>query len=290
MCCLVTLFAIILYEVERGTPCFVGEPNCHLPPVLPYAMNDGYRVLINKNGGFSQFPNVFTAVWFSVVSLTSTGYGDIVPITDTGLVMAIFIMLSGACYLSMPLTAAASTFYRIFEKYNHSKLKIINANLQKEALANQEITFEFDDSFRVKIKMLLTRIRIQLSSITDVMGHLQAPTPAGVNPWFHLHKVRSKAQRKDGYATANEPPSLLSERVRSIFSKTNLLMNKCHNDLLSLGYIHKKWFKSMKVSVVTFMSLRCVLAFPLFYSYITYLSTTSLYPSLSLLHAQTYTT
>lgn len=70
---LVILFAILLFEVEGGTECFIGDKDCDPPEDQTEALRRGDRVLINKSGDLSQFSNVFFGLWFSIVTLTSTG-------------------------------------------------------------------------------------------------------------------------------------------------------------------------------------------------------------------------
>jgi hypothetical protein len=67
-------------------------------------------------------------------------FGDIVPVTNTGMMMTVFLMLAGSCYLSMPLAVrayirqletvalqlrcpqvAASTFYDVHRKFTKRK-------------------------------------------------------------------------------------------------------------------------------------------------------------------------
>lgn len=50
----------------------------------------------------SQFNSIPATIWWAVVSLTTTGYGDMVPITDMGKVMAGIIMLSGVAFFALP--------------------------------------------------------------------------------------------------------------------------------------------------------------------------------------------
>lgn len=76
---LVVLFAILLYEVEHGHVCYVGETGCEVPDALQGLVNVGDRIVVNKDGGASQFGNVFYGLWFSFVTLTSTGYAMCSP-------------------------------------------------------------------------------------------------------------------------------------------------------------------------------------------------------------------
>jgi voltage-gated potassium channel len=56
------------------------------------------------------FASYRDAVWWSVVTLTTVGYGDIFPITTTGRLMGVVLMLSGLVVLGVLAGALASFF------------------------------------------------------------------------------------------------------------------------------------------------------------------------------------
>eukprot|EP00602_Paraphysomonas_sp_CaronLab_P005023 CAMPEP_0185031144 /NCGR_PEP_ID=MMETSP1103-20130426/18444_1 /TAXON_ID=36769 /ORGANISM="Paraphysomonas bandaiensis, Strain Caron Lab Isolate" /LENGTH=962 /DNA_ID=CAMNT_0027566563 /DNA_START=709 /DNA_END=3597 /DNA_ORIENTATION=- len=143
---IVTVFALLLYEVEKGTACYVGDSNCDVPDDIVGTLKDGRRISVNKLGEESKFSNILDALWFSIVTLTSVGYGEIVPVTNIGQIMSIFLMLFGAFYLAMPLTVAASTFWEVHQSYlekqqkkeKRASKKIINAVFMKRMTSLEE--------------------------------------------------------------------------------------------------------------------------------------------------------
>ena len=65
----------------------------------------------------SQINSMLDAVWWTVATVTTVGYGDIVPVTDTGKIVAIFFMLSGIGILGIFLSVLGTQFYKHrFEK------------------------------------------------------------------------------------------------------------------------------------------------------------------------------
>ena len=114
---IVFLFASMLYEIESGTPCYVGDNGCILKDSDLILYQIGDRVVIDKFGDISQIPNVFVGLWYSFITITTVGYGDICPITYAGKVMAILLMLSGTMYMSIPLTVVGNIYYDTHSKY-----------------------------------------------------------------------------------------------------------------------------------------------------------------------------
>ncbi|WP_086034594.1 NAD-binding protein [Desulfurella amilsii] len=75
------------------------------------------------------FRSLFNAVWWSIVTATTVGYGDIVPITKTGKIIASFLMIFGIISIAMLTGIITSAFTR----------KIIESKLNKEATMQKKI-------------------------------------------------------------------------------------------------------------------------------------------------------
>ena len=57
-----------------------------------------------KLGADQPFPEMATACWFVLVTMTTTGYGKVVPTRMATKLVAIVVMISGNFYMAMPLT------------------------------------------------------------------------------------------------------------------------------------------------------------------------------------------
>ena len=75
------------------------------------------------------FRSLFNAFWWSIVTATTVGYGDIVPITQTGKIIASFLMIFGIVSIAMLTSIITSAFTR----------RIIESKLDKEALVQKKI-------------------------------------------------------------------------------------------------------------------------------------------------------
>lgn len=70
--------------------------------------------------------NVEDALWWSFVTTTTVGYGDIAPTSTGGRFVAVFLMLVGIGFLST-LTGTISSFFIKHEKMNYQGTEIHNA-------------------------------------------------------------------------------------------------------------------------------------------------------------------
>jgi voltage-gated potassium channel len=65
----------------------------------------------------SQINSMLDAVWWTVATSTTVGYGDIIPVTETGKIIAIFYMFFGIGILGLSISILGTSFYKKrFEK------------------------------------------------------------------------------------------------------------------------------------------------------------------------------
>ncbi|MBR3140938.1 MAG: two pore domain potassium channel family protein, partial [Methanobrevibacter sp.] len=58
----------------------------------------------------SNIPDIFTALWYTIVSMTGTGYGDVVPATHLGKFIGMIAMIGGFLIFAS-ITAVISSVY-----------------------------------------------------------------------------------------------------------------------------------------------------------------------------------
>lgn len=71
---------------------------------------------LSPTEGTSQFKSIPHTIWWSVVTLTTTGYGDMYPITGLGKAMASVIMLTGVAFFAIPAGILSAGFQEEFRK------------------------------------------------------------------------------------------------------------------------------------------------------------------------------
>lgn len=67
--------------------------------------------------------DISTALWFTFVSMTSTGYGDIVPTTFSGRLIGIIAMIGGIIIFSTLTAVISSIYVSKISRDNHSNLE-----------------------------------------------------------------------------------------------------------------------------------------------------------------------
>ena len=72
------------------------------------------------------FNNVGNSLWWTIVTMTTVGYGDMAPQTFAGRIFAIIIMLSGISFIAIVTGTISSIFTskRIMEGRGLEKIKL----------------------------------------------------------------------------------------------------------------------------------------------------------------------
>ena len=95
------LFATLIYTFEAGT-------------------FDGHRMqYVREDGSRSPFESIPDSLWWTIVTMTTVGYGDQYPVTTAGKIIAVVTMFCGLVVLSLPITIIGANFdmeYRLVKK------------------------------------------------------------------------------------------------------------------------------------------------------------------------------
>ena len=60
----------------------------------------------------SQMTTLLDALWWCVATVTTVGYGDVVPVTSIGRIVALVYMFFGIILISTTLAVISNTFYK----------------------------------------------------------------------------------------------------------------------------------------------------------------------------------
>lgn len=69
-----------------------------------------------------QFPSIFLGIWWAFVTGATVGYGDVVPLTTTGRVIGIVLILSGGGLLTFYITRVSATTIQYEQKLSKGKI------------------------------------------------------------------------------------------------------------------------------------------------------------------------
>ena len=114
--------------------------------VVMYAVESGHPD--------SEIDSWLNAAWWTVATVTTVGYGDIVPVTDAGRIIAIFYMFFGITILGISLSVLGTRYYkRKFEddkKITHGQKLILDKieSLEKNQEKIQKELGELNDKLK----------------------------------------------------------------------------------------------------------------------------------------------
>jgi len=77
----------------------------------------------NERGTSNDFQSIAITSWWCIVTMTTVGYGDMVPRTGLGRVVAGFAMLSGIVLISLPVAVVGSKFQQSYEAFEFGREK-----------------------------------------------------------------------------------------------------------------------------------------------------------------------
>lgn len=69
-----------------------------------------------ETGVNPEVTNYESAIWYAIVSMTTVGYGDIIPVTLVGHIIGIILILTGIGYMSLVTATLAFSFIDLFRK------------------------------------------------------------------------------------------------------------------------------------------------------------------------------
>ena len=111
---------------------------------------------IEKNVPNTQIKTYLDSLWWCVSTVTTVGYGDIVPVSNLGRIVAIFYMFFGISMVSLLFFVITNTFY----KRRYDKVEIEKREQQLNQLKNE-------------LMSRLSEIEQKQAKCIDLINHLR---------------------------------------------------------------------------------------------------------------------
>jgi len=103
----------------------------------------------------SQINTMLDAVWWTVATVTTVGYGDIVPVTDTGKIVAIFYMFFGIGVLAIFLSVLGTRFYR--RRFENEEKEL--TNVQKKMFQRMDDLEKNQEKLQSDLRELIDKLK-----------------------------------------------------------------------------------------------------------------------------------
>lgn len=118
------------------------------------------------------FGSLFETFWYVIVTLTSVGYGDVVPVTQNGKILAFVIIIVGIIFFSVFTAAVASIYIRKVNEsseYNYEK-HLNNLKLQIDEIIKQLQSMEED--YHLKVSDELDEINAKIDNLNKEISEI----------------------------------------------------------------------------------------------------------------------
>jgi voltage-gated potassium channel len=114
----------------------------------------------NPSGDFNSIPKT---MWWAIITLTTVGYGDVVPVTALGKVVASVVALTGVAFIALPAGILGAGFIEEFEKMRdpsrtskkNSSLSVSVADEIRKFVSLREEGHITDEEFNAQKALLL---------------------------------------------------------------------------------------------------------------------------------------
>jgi hypothetical protein len=123
----------------------------------------------SDNAGIQSIPD---AMWFGIVTIATVGYGDVVPLSTEGKIVASILIAMSILYMSMPLSIVGSNFTQVWN--DRDRILLIEKTRQRlrelgfshDDVKNAFVAFDTDGSGDIEASeftQILTEMKLGLS-------------------------------------------------------------------------------------------------------------------------------
>jgi hypothetical protein len=174
------------------------------------------------------FGTIARTFWWSMVTMTTVGYGECTPLSGGGKVFAIVAMLSGVLILALPITVIGSNFAKMVEMFEDDAAMYSMTDMDGDGLVDEMELREFLTRKR-KEGVLRKDIDTKVSTLMDTYdpqgnGSLSMPEflqlqrdvvdQTVLDPAAEIHDMHSKVSHQERQLVAIE--KMVNHRMSAI--------------------------------------------------------------------------
>ncbi len=101
------------------------------------------------------FPTFWDGAWYSITTITTIGYGDLVPHTHTGRLIGVFLILSGVSLAGVFIGLVSEMVREWLLKSNHISMKDLSESLEENKKLLTELLAERKQQNELLRRMML---------------------------------------------------------------------------------------------------------------------------------------
>merc|ERR1711900_104809 len=75
------------------------------------------------NGAHTQFKSIVDGMWWTITTMTTVGYGDFVPLSILGKLIACIAAITGILIIAFPVAIIGSKFNNVHQEMTEERLK-----------------------------------------------------------------------------------------------------------------------------------------------------------------------
>ena len=118
----ILLFTVSISVVILGSVIYLVESEIADKNSSSYDPDLLSRAGLDEEGHLFCFGTIARSFWWSVVTMTTVGYGDCYPITTIGKLIAMATMFVGVLVLALPITVVGSNFQKMVEVFQEDTM------------------------------------------------------------------------------------------------------------------------------------------------------------------------
>lgn len=117
------------------------------------------------------FGSIPKAMWWAIVTLTTVGYGDLVPVTLGGKLFGAVIMIAGVGIAAIPAGIFASSFVRLIRERDRELRVSRKRKKLSQGMKASIASIDLNSSERNEVEFLIQEYGLTLEQATSVVDH-----------------------------------------------------------------------------------------------------------------------